>query len=186
MIDFMFELGQLKRVHRSGWWLLGIDNPESVAEHSFRAGAIAYILAKMEGADPYKCMLAALFNDIHESRVNDMHKLGQAYVDFRSGEKKALDAQMDSMPEDIRSDLQKALAELHSQSSKEGVVARDADLLECALQAREYEIQGYKDARDWIVNTSKIMATESGKKLLAELGSADPNNWWKGKKRIER
>ncbi len=34
IIKYLYEIGQMKRVQRSGWWLVGIINPESVAEHS--------------------------------------------------------------------------------------------------------------------------------------------------------
>ena len=43
-----------KRVKRSGWWVAGIDDPESVAEHSYRTALLGYILASLEGADPTK------------------------------------------------------------------------------------------------------------------------------------
>src|SRR5579862_5242660 len=48
---YLYELGQLKRVTRAGWLLLGIPQPETVAEHSFRVGAVGIALAAMEGAD---------------------------------------------------------------------------------------------------------------------------------------
>ena len=34
--NYLYELGVLKRVRRSGWWLAGVKDAESVAEHSFR------------------------------------------------------------------------------------------------------------------------------------------------------
>ena len=40
---YLFELGQLKRVKRSGWWVAGVDQPESVADHSFRCAALSLI-----------------------------------------------------------------------------------------------------------------------------------------------
>ena len=42
LAKYMYEIGQMKRVQRSGWWLAGITNPESVAEHSFRAVILRY------------------------------------------------------------------------------------------------------------------------------------------------
>jgi len=51
IVDFIFELAQLKKIKRSGWLAANIDNPESVAEHSQRAAIVAYILAKLENAD---------------------------------------------------------------------------------------------------------------------------------------
>src|SRR5438067_844505 len=35
---YLFEMGHLKRLSRAGWLLLGIPQPETVAEHSFRVG----------------------------------------------------------------------------------------------------------------------------------------------------
>jgi hypothetical protein len=39
MAKYLYEAGQLKRVKRSGWWIAGVKDPESVAEHSFRTAA---------------------------------------------------------------------------------------------------------------------------------------------------
>jgi len=69
---YVYEIGQLKRVKRSGWWVAGIDNPESVAEHSFRTALLGYILASLEGADPQKTAMICLFHDMGEARINDL------------------------------------------------------------------------------------------------------------------
>ena len=34
-LDFLAEAGMLKRIKRSGWWMVGVPYEESVAEHSF-------------------------------------------------------------------------------------------------------------------------------------------------------
>jgi len=49
--SFLFEMGHLKRVPRSGWLLLGVPEPETIAEHSFRVGLMGMALAAIEGAD---------------------------------------------------------------------------------------------------------------------------------------
>ena len=61
LTKFIFEMGTLKHVKRSGWWVINVKDPENVAEHSFRAGLIAYILAKLEKADINKVALMAFF-----------------------------------------------------------------------------------------------------------------------------
>jgi putative hydrolase of HD superfamily len=43
LVHFLFEAGYLKNVDRSGWWLLGNKDPESVAEHSFRCTILAQV-----------------------------------------------------------------------------------------------------------------------------------------------
>lgn len=68
-VDFIFQLGNLKRTKRSGWLSAGILNCESVAEHSFRTAIILYLLAKAEGFRKEKtndAMLLALIHDVLE------------------------------------------------------------------------------------------------------------------------
>ncbi|WP_369777858.1 HD domain-containing protein [Streptomyces sp. R33] len=54
---FLYEAGTLKHTRRTGWWMAGVNDPESVAEHSWRTSLIASVIAKLEGADPVECML---------------------------------------------------------------------------------------------------------------------------------
>ena len=90
LVRFLFEVGHLKRVARSGWWVAGVRDPESVAEHSFRCAWIGYLLAQRDGAaDAGRVTLMCLANDLHEARVNDQHKIAQAYVDYPAAETKA-------------------------------------------------------------------------------------------------
>jgi putative hydrolases of HD superfamily len=185
MIDFLYELGQLKRVKRSGWWLAGVKDPESVAEHCFRAAAIGYFLAKEEKVDVHKTVMMCLFNDVHEARINDLHKLGHRYIDFKQAEKAAFTEQMNALPEEFSQELITLMNEFQTQSSKEAIVGRDADLLECAIQAKEYMKIGY-EAQDWINNIRRIIMTKSGKMMLDEIEKSNPSNWWQGLKKIDR
>ena len=43
IVNYIFELGQLKRIKQEGFRLNGIDKPHSVAAHSLRAAQIGYI-----------------------------------------------------------------------------------------------------------------------------------------------
>ena len=61
-IDLFAEAGLLKKVKRSGWWVAGIKDPESVAEHSFRCAVIGYYIAHVEKVDRYKVLVMALFD----------------------------------------------------------------------------------------------------------------------------
>jgi putative hydrolase of HD superfamily len=185
IVNFLYELGILKYVKRSGWWLIKVKDPENVAEHSFRAAVIGYILAKMERVDADKVTKMCLFNDLHETRLNDLHKVGHRYIDFRTAETKAHKEQTSELGE-IGKDIFALHEEFQEQKTKEAIIARDADLLENAFQAKEYMEIGYKDAQNWIDNIWKIIKTESGKKLLKELEKTSSNDWWKDLKKIER
>src|SRR3989344_8145019 len=114
IVNFFYELGQLKRVKRSGWWLINVKDPGTVAEHCQRAAVIGYFLAKIEKVDVHKVVLMCLFNDIHEARLNDLHKVGHRYIDFKEAEKKAFTEQL----QDVDADLLKVMEEFQQRKPK--------------------------------------------------------------------
>ncbi len=185
LANFFYEAGQLKRVRRSGWWTINIKDPESVAEHSFRAAVIGHALARLENADAARVTLMCVFNDFHEARLNDLHKVGHRYIDFKEAETRAHREQMEPLGM-LGKELFALHEEFQQQKTKESLVARDADLLEGLVQAREYQKTGYADAQNWIDNIRKILVTPSAKRLAAALEQADPNDWWRGLKKSER
>jgi len=184
LTNFLFELGALKHVKRSGWWLINVKDPENVAEHSFRAAVIGYVLAKMENVDVSKVTLMSLFNDLHEARLNDLHKVGHRYIDFKKAETAAFKEQTSELKE-IGKEMFSLHEEFQTRESKEAIVARDADLLENAFQAKEYIEMGYKDAQNWIDNIWQVIKTDSAKKLLKEIEKTSCNDWWKNLKKID-
>ena len=162
--DFIYQAGALRRVERSGWKTIGIK-PESVSEHSFRAAVIAYILAKKEGADPERASLAALFHDLHEVRINDIHIVGKKYLSIN--EKKAREDTFAPFPE---------ILELLG-DEKTMRIADDADRLELIFQAKEYRDLGSKYVDQWIERASALLKTESAKKMAKEAVKRDAFKW---------
>jgi putative hydrolase of HD superfamily len=140
----------------------------------------------MEGVDADKVMKMCLIQDICEARLNDLHKLGHRYIDFRSYEKQALVEQLERLPKAIAEEFLGLFHEYANDASKEGIVARDADLLECALQAREYADAGNIEALSWHKAEEQLFRTDSAKRLFKEARSADSNGWWKGLKKAGR
>ena len=65
-----------------------------------------------------------------------------------------------------------------------GIIAKDADLLEQALTAKELVEICYKYAQDWINNVGKRIKTKSAKKIWDELKKTDSNSWWQGLKKV--
>jgi putative hydrolase of HD superfamily len=186
VLDLIAEAGKLKYVKRSGWWMLGIPREESVADHSFRSAAIGYMLAVMEGVDAGKVLLMALFNDIHEARINDQHKVAHKYLDVRKAEKKAFAGQIKDLPASLRNRLGAMRLEYDSQKTIESLIARDADILECLLQCKEYVDQGFASARKFFRKGPKLLATETAKKLWKITEKWDSNAWWEKLGEFER
>ena len=179
---FLYELGQLKRVRRSGWWIAGIENPESVAEHSFRTAVIAFILAQLEGADPEKATCMALFHDMSEARTNDLHRIARRYVECEKVETKVIKDQSKRLPDEMARRYTALLSEFEGAMSPEARIARDADLLECLIQAREYQALGNKGVADWMMNAKAALVTDAAKRIAAECLGIEPKEWWQGLK----
>ncbi|MCF7890789.1 HD domain-containing protein [Candidatus Bipolaricaulota bacterium] len=162
---FIFELGQLKRTPRSGWLKLGVDNPESVAEHSFRTAAIGFLLGKLEGENSYEVAGYCLFHDMAETRTLDLDWLAQDYLkkrDYISSD--VVNDQLSGLPKGLKGSLKELL---DGSTKSEGVkqVARDADLLELIFQAFEIAHQGNPLAEKWATNTLPSLKTDSGRQI---------------------
>jgi len=181
--EFLHEVGQLKMVKRSGWWLAGVKEPESVAEHSFRTAILGYVLAKKENANPEKVMKMLLFHDLPEARIGDMHKVTARYVDAGEAERRAIEGQAGSMGE-LGGEYRELMSEFLKRETRESVVAKDADWLECALQAREYLDSGNKDAQDWLERIGEMLATKSAKEIFLYMSQNHSCAWWKELKKL--
>ncbi len=185
-IDFFAEAGLLKKIKRSGWWVAGIKDPESVAEHSFRCAVMAYYIAHMEGVDPYRVVLMALFNDIHEARINDLHKMGHYYIDFKEAEKKVFKDQIENLDKSVKREMKSFRYEYDGQETPESLIARDADILECLIQAKEYYDNGHLQAKKFFQKAPGYLKTKSAQKLWEQIKGWDSGEWWESVVKFER
>ncbi len=173
---FLHETGHLKHLPRSGWLLLGIRPPESVAEHSFRVGMIGLVLAAIEGADPGRTAALCLMHDVHETRIGDVPSVGRSYVTTAKPEA-VTSHQTSGMPDEVAKVLQDLTAEYEATETIESRVAHDADKIETLMQAREYGMQGYATG-PWADTSIQALRTESGKHLAQAIVAGDPHGWW--------
>jgi putative hydrolase of HD superfamily len=175
--SFLFEMGHLKNVPRSGWLLLGIPSPESIAEHSFRVGMVGILLAALDGgADVGRTAALALFHDGHETRIGDIPSVGRAYVTTAIPE--AVTAhQTSAIPDGAAKTLQGLTDEYEANETLEARLAHDADKIETLLQAVEYQAQGHATG-PWRDTSIAALRTDVGKQLAQAVANADPHHWW--------
>ncbi len=178
IMNLAAEAGLLKRVKRSGWWVLGIRDPESVADHSFRCAVIGYVLAKMEKACAHTVTMMCLFNDLHEARINDAHKVASRYLNYTEAENKAFKDQIEHLPKMIKDELCDWRNEYIAQETKESLIARDADILECLFQAKEYSDQGITQAKLFFKKAPLFLETKAAKSLWKSIKKWDSSKWW--------
>jgi putative hydrolases of HD superfamily len=178
IIRLYHEAGHLKRSKRTGWWRAGITDPESVAEHSWRTAVIAYFIAIAEGADPERTVTIGVFHDLAETRTGDIEYVARHYLTAASDETIAKDQARD-LPASMTDAFLSVIRQMEDGASLEAVCARDADKLECLLQAREYQRQGHQDVQEWIDNMAAAVRTETGRALAAAALQAEPTEWWR-------
>ena len=172
---FLFEMGQLKNQPRSGWQLLGIQRPESVAEHSFRTATVGITLAAIAGADIGRTAALSVLHDAHETRIGDVPAVGRAYVTTASPEAVTVH-QTAGMPADASKAIQELVAEYEDNQTPEAHLAHDADKIEMLIQAIEYQALG-ADTRQWQDNALAALRTDAGAELARAVTASSPQ-WW--------
>jgi len=174
----MFEWLHLKQVKHEGVRLAGVQFPDSVAEHSCNAAQIWFILAHMEWADPYKVASMLIWHDLAETRIGDFHKVGARYIPNKKDiEKQVMKDQLEWIA--CGSDIQNLFDEYEERTTIEGKVAKDADYLEMAFQAKIYVEQGHVVAQDRIDNVGRALKTQWAKEIREEMIKSNASDWWK-------
>jgi len=184
LLDFFAEVGHLKRVRRSGWWLAGIPAPESVAEHVYRTAVLGHLLARMEGIDPFPVLVMILYHDLAEARLNDLHKIGRRYVDLDDAEAAVRTEQLPPVSE-ARDEIARLLEAYEARRSPAAEVARDADTLECILQGKEYLDAGFPQAEEWCADKLELLRTESARRLYERMRGWHSSEWRKDLKKLD-
>ncbi|SCG40926.1 HD domain-containing protein [Micromonospora zamorensis] len=175
-MNFIFEAGVLKRAARTGWWFAGVKQPESIAEHSFRTALIGMMLAAMEGADPARVSMLCTLHDTQETRITDIPHIAKRYLTAVPNTAVTAD-QVAACPPAVADVITAAVAEYEAGETLEAVVARDADKLECLVQAVEYRHQGVDNVQRWIDSSRAALKTASAHRLADAALSGQPLAW---------
>jgi len=140
LVKFFETAGKLKRTPRSGWVEVGIQKPESVADHTFRTSILCMIYSNLEGLDELKLLRMALIHDLPEAIIGDLTPSRKT----RSKEKEdnAMNQILSLLPKRQREKYMTDWNEYQEGNTREAKAVRQLEKLEMALQAREYEEAG--------------------------------------------
>jgi len=173
-VNFLFEIGMLKKIPRSGFQFLGTGG-ESVAEHSFRVAVIAYVLAKHEPkADTQKVVLMSLFHDFHEARTGDHNYVNKKYVAI--DEEGAINDLAKELP--FGQEIVSLINEFNARKTIEAKLSYDADQIDFILELKRQKDLGNHSAAEWLRYSVKRLVTDFAKKLADEITSTDSSDWW--------
>ena len=141
LVDFLKCAGKLKRLPRTGWVESGVDEPESVADHSYRTALIAMILSDLQGFDTAKAIRMALLHDIAEAEMGDLtpRQKEDKGPTFSNEERETAARLLSKLPGNLAGGYIALLEEFFKMPSPEAKVVANADKVDMVLQAIEYE-----------------------------------------------
>jgi putative hydrolase of HD superfamily len=139
LLDAVYKLKKLKR---TGWEMVGIQNGESVAEHSYAIIILALMYAEEFGCEKDKLVKMALIHDLGESRIGDLvTDIGNTEV-LSKAEKEKIETEAVKDLVEGNQELVKLYLEFIEGNTKEARILSQLDKYEMMLQAFEYEKAG--------------------------------------------
>lgn len=138
LIKFMSVIEKLKCNTRHSW--TSSYRKESVAEHSFRLGILAYFMKdEFPEIDHAKLILMALFHDIGEAITGDIPAFVKGEND-EEVEENAIHKLLLSLPSPYQEELIELFQEMKEQKTVEAKLYKSLDKLETLLQHNEADI----------------------------------------------
>jgi len=138
--EFFFQIAGLKKLPRSGWKIkLGLDDSESVAEHSYMMSVMSMVLADMKSLNSEKVIKMSILHDWAESKIGDFMPDEISYDKKSELENYAMTEILELLPQKIQSDYQDMWNEFLVRDTPEARLVHELDKLEMALQAKIYE-----------------------------------------------
>ncbi len=165
ILNFLIEVGRLKRTPRKGWVLRGIKNPETIAAHTFRMAIMSWLLGIEKKLNIKKVIKMSLIHDLcevyaedttpYDNKVsfknkNKWKEITKKWPRFSKEEKekiyqkkykkenKALEKLILNLPPSLKKEIRNLWDDYEKGLTKEGKFVRQLDRVENLLQALEY------------------------------------------------
>ena len=138
--EFFFQIAELKKLPRSGWKIkLGLNDSESVAEHSYMMSVMSMVLSDLKSLNSEKVIKMSILHDWAESKIGDFMPDEIGYDKKSELENYAMAEILESLPQKIKSNYQDIWDEFLVRDTSEARLVHELDKLEMALQAKIYE-----------------------------------------------
>ena len=164
LLNFLIEVGKLKKIKRKGWVLRGIKDPETIAAHTFRMVLMAWFLCRKKKLNVNKVLKMSLIHDLCEVYAGDTTPYDQIlpqnrkkwkeilnkwrrfpkrqkeklFLDKYRKENKALKKLILKLPPSVKKEIKNLWDDYEKGLTREGRFVRQVDRVENLLQALEY------------------------------------------------
>jgi len=144
LVSFFRIVCNLKTIKRSGWiHKSNITSPESVADHSYSMCMMSMILAEIMNLDSGYIMKMVIIHDLAESMVGDHMPDNKSSEEKQLLEDQAMKKIISKLPNSLRKNYLRIWNEYINNITVNAKFVHNMDKLEMALQAKEYEFEGY-------------------------------------------
>lgn len=164
ILNFLIEVGKLKRRERRGWLIHQIKNSETTAEHIFHLAILVLVLGKMKKLNLEKAIKIALIHDLCEvygpdltpydpllpknkKKIIEVLKYWPKFTPTlkikrekkkRKMELEALNKLIFQLPKDLKIEIKDLWLEFSEGLTKEARFVKQADKIVNLLQGLEY------------------------------------------------
>ncbi len=144
----LLEALALKDLPRAGWVRAGVDQPESVAAHSWGVAWLVLVLCP-EGVDRGRALAIAVAHDLAEVRCGDItpHD-GVPAAEKQAREQTAMEALAADLPNG--DEILALWREYEDGDTAEGRFVKACDKLDMALQAQSYSAAQGLDLEEFV------------------------------------
>jgi len=133
----------LKKIPRQGWKnKLGINDPESVADHCFSVSIIAMVLSDLQNLDTTKVLKMSLMHDLAESITGDLTTDEISKKEKEKLENDTMKKIFINLPDILAEEYLSIWNEYQKRQTDEAVFLHEVDKLEMAFQANVYAKEG--------------------------------------------
>jgi len=161
------QAGKLKEIKREGWLRAGIEQPENVACHSYRAAFLAMLIGDALNLNTEKMLKMALLHDLAEAMIGDITPHDMEREEKMERE----EAIMKKLLQDFE-EYYRIWREFVEGKSKEAEIMQQIDKLEMILQAHEYAAKYGRKKVEEFLGEEKNIAHPFLISLLEEIKSS--------------
>ncbi len=199
-IETLLRAYGLKDERRTGWQLRGVDDPESVAGHTWGVSLLCLLFGERAGVDVGRALELAVVHDLAEAETGDVPTRADSTAETVDPDEKErlereamaeLVAGFDGASPPVDADgLLARWEEYEARDTPEAVFVKEMDLVDMCLQALLYELEGrydpaegdafreYDDLDEFFATAEPRLRTELGRELVADI--RERYEWAKG------
>ena len=168
ILDFFKTAANLKKISRQGWIdKLLLDNPESVADHTYSMAIIGMVISDLENYNSEKIIKMILLHDLAESKIGDITPEQLNKEKKNELENNVFNKIIKNLPNLIKSQYLQIWKEYQENTSLESKLVHQIDKLEMALQAKIYKNDGHSQKKlESFFESAKIDITDPKLKEL--------------------